>query len=281
MRPSPLRHPLAVLRNLVGLSQKQLADFVAKSTSTIQAIELGKLKLSDELAIKISVETGVSAQWLIDGDPQAQPIPNDLNPIPPSHPSGVFSKEYFERRRADRMEGRDELNRLSGGANPFDSARLFAINAAAAESGNGRLARYRISKFLRELEKEFGQSKETFKREMNTWGQLDEFICLFMYPDRTPDEAKGGQERIAHGEPAWANYREFVPAFKRAYAKLEKESKRRRKKDNPEEPDIFPLLKWTVETIKVISPKLAAQVIPPKEEMAASKARRRASKSSA
>ena len=49
-----------------------------KSTATIQAIELGKLKLSEELAIKISLETGVSAKWLLAGDVGAKPTSDGL-----------------------------------------------------------------------------------------------------------------------------------------------------------------------------------------------------------
>ena len=59
MRPSPQRHTLAVLRTLIGLTQKEMAQLLDCSTPTIQAIELGKLKLSLDLAQRVQFQTGV------------------------------------------------------------------------------------------------------------------------------------------------------------------------------------------------------------------------------
>ena len=69
MRPSPLKHPLAVLRTTIGLTQKEMANLVGRATRTIQAIELGQLPLGEELALKIAQETGVDESWLLKGDP--------------------------------------------------------------------------------------------------------------------------------------------------------------------------------------------------------------------
>lgn len=73
MRPSPFRHPLAVLRSIAGITQKELATISGCSTPTIQAVELGKLKLSESLALKIAHATGVDVAWLLDGDPAVEP----------------------------------------------------------------------------------------------------------------------------------------------------------------------------------------------------------------
>ena len=228
---------VSVLRSIIGIPARELAKLTGRSIHTIKSVESGRLALSEELALKMSIETGICAQWLVNGDPHAPPL-NDL-PLPPDHRDSVFTKGYFEKRRADREEGLDELNR-SGGATMLDSARLWAINAAAVESGNGRLVRYRISKFLRELKNEFGQSDEVFREEMAEWD-------------------------------LWANYREFVPSFKRAHAKLTKER-------DPQAPDIVPLLQWTLKEIRA---ERAAQVITQEEEIGASRPKRRASKSPA
>jgi transcriptional regulator with XRE-family HTH domain len=68
MRPSPLRHPLAVLRTTIGLTQKELAEMTGRAARTIQSIELGHLSLSEELALRIAEETGVDESWLLQGD---------------------------------------------------------------------------------------------------------------------------------------------------------------------------------------------------------------------
>jgi transcriptional regulator with XRE-family HTH domain len=73
MRISPLRHPLAILRTTIGLTQKELAVLVDRAARTIQAIELGQLPLSEELALRIAKETGVNESWLLSGDTSVPP----------------------------------------------------------------------------------------------------------------------------------------------------------------------------------------------------------------
>jgi len=73
MRRSPLSHPLAVLRTQIGLTQKQMGELVNRAARTIQSIELGKLPLSAELALRIAEATGVDEAWLFKGDPEVSP----------------------------------------------------------------------------------------------------------------------------------------------------------------------------------------------------------------
>jgi transcriptional regulator with XRE-family HTH domain len=73
MRPSPLRHTLAILRTTIGLTQKEMASLVGRAPRTIQAIELGHLPLSEELALRIAAETGVDESWLLEGDIRVPP----------------------------------------------------------------------------------------------------------------------------------------------------------------------------------------------------------------
>jgi transcriptional regulator with XRE-family HTH domain len=87
MRPSPLRHPLAILRRNNALTQKQLADLAERSRPTIQAIELGKLQLSEKLAQRIAYQTGVAPGWLLDDDVAQPPTRGDGTP---------FTQETFE-----------------------------------------------------------------------------------------------------------------------------------------------------------------------------------------
>ena len=73
MRRSPLRHPLAILRTTIGLTQKEMADLVNRAPSTIQSVELGKLPLSEDLAMLIAEATGVDPGWLLEEDPTTPP----------------------------------------------------------------------------------------------------------------------------------------------------------------------------------------------------------------
>ncbi len=91
MRPSPLRHPLAVLRQIIDVTQQQVADLAECSRPTIQAIELRKLDLSENLAQRIAYQTGICPSWLLAGDVAH----------PPTCGSGPpFTKETFETEQA-------------------------------------------------------------------------------------------------------------------------------------------------------------------------------------
>jgi transcriptional regulator with XRE-family HTH domain len=59
---------------LGNMTQKELADLAGVARTSIQAIELCKLKLSPGLAHKISCATGVNYSWLMDGDASIPPI---------------------------------------------------------------------------------------------------------------------------------------------------------------------------------------------------------------
>ena len=236
MRPSPLRHPLAVLRQIIGISQGELAVLVGKSRATIQAVELRKLNLSEELGIKIALETGVSLRWLLDGDPAVAPWVESL--LGPG--AQQFTRESFERCRARRAIGEGpEMQPLV--FPEITAARFIAIYEAALEHPDRNLATYRISKFLEALEKEFGISKERLDTELRKQELWRDFARLFEDPESRDDD------RLA-------NQREFVPAFVDAYTKLAETFKKRMAKQTFQRPGIFPLLWWAAKAIEVISP---------------------------
>ena len=103
MRRSPKRHPLAVLRLTLGLTQKEMAHLADCSTTTVQSIELGRLPLSADLARHISIATGVSREWLAAGDPKSPIITDDAQP---------YTREMFEQFRAELLlHGRSSADR--------------------------------------------------------------------------------------------------------------------------------------------------------------------------
>lgn len=62
--PNPV---LPWLRETLGLTQSQLANLIGAAQSTIQAVELGRLPLSERFAWAISQNIGVDAHWLLAG----------------------------------------------------------------------------------------------------------------------------------------------------------------------------------------------------------------------
>jgi transcriptional regulator with XRE-family HTH domain len=68
MRPSKAVHVLAKVRIELGETQKGFANMCRCHCRTIQQIELGKLRLSRTMAMRISERTGVSVEWLLAND---------------------------------------------------------------------------------------------------------------------------------------------------------------------------------------------------------------------
>lgn len=99
MRPSPLRHTLAILRTTIGLTQKDLAGLVDRAPRTIQSIELGHLPLSEELALRVAHETGVDESWLLQGDTSVPPR-RGLTLQGLSFQRRPYNREDFEWQRA-------------------------------------------------------------------------------------------------------------------------------------------------------------------------------------
>lgn len=91
MRPSPMRHTLAVLRSIIGLTQKEMAALAECSTPTIQAIELGKLRLSPKLGTRISVHSGVGLVWLMKNEVAKPAVDNE---------GSIYTKDTFEKTQA-------------------------------------------------------------------------------------------------------------------------------------------------------------------------------------
>jgi DNA-binding XRE family transcriptional regulator len=148
MRRSSQSHTLAVLRVLVGLTQKEMATVLHCSAPTIQAIELGKLKMSEKLAGFASLQTGINLAWLL-GKDVAQP-PIDIKGRP-------YTKATFEEFQA--IAGfRKEPAHASELASFFHnklSRRISALLLRSFINDETSLCVYKLSKALDELEKQF------------------------------------------------------------------------------------------------------------------------------
>jgi DNA-binding XRE family transcriptional regulator len=140
MRPSPLKHPVAILRKVIGLGQKELADLCNCSTRTIQAVELVKLPLSESLATRIARATGARLEWLLAGDVSVPPTPGTS--VTPFFCLGeAYTKDVFERHRAlvespvFKHGGKDAIAAMqdSSSAGPKHKSRPKTMNARSLE----------------------------------------------------------------------------------------------------------------------------------------------------
>ena len=148
MRPSPFRHALAVLRTTVGLTQKEMAALAECSAPTIQAIELGKLNLSERLGGLIAVRTGIDLKWLMTNDVNAPPVTTYGLP---------YTKQTFEEARAITTQTIPPLFKRLQPVFSFRASvyRLAAILLRAHKEKKTQLCAYRIAKRLDELERDF------------------------------------------------------------------------------------------------------------------------------
>ncbi len=177
MKPYEPRHPLAVLRQIADLTQRELAIMVDRSTRTIQAIEIGRLALSQDLAVRVSHETGAAVQWLLSNDPHAAPTMS-LGGLP-------YTKAVFEHTRASFAAGKnpnlleinlaqdqipldvgpvplmrrlfDEINSLRHPSLDYWLVTVLAAIFAAAKAGRASLGIYRMAEFAKAMQAEFGQ----------------------------------------------------------------------------------------------------------------------------
>ena len=99
MRRSPLSHSLAVLRTTIGLTQKEMGDLVHRAARTIQSIELLKLPLTEQLALRIAEATGVDEAWLFEGNPHTPPR-KGLPLIQAGRGEGEYTQADYEFYRA-------------------------------------------------------------------------------------------------------------------------------------------------------------------------------------
>ncbi|MEI8289108.1 MAG: hypothetical protein WCH99_06510 [Verrucomicrobiota bacterium] len=148
MRVSSQSHTLAVLRILVGLTQKEMSVVLHCSVPTIQAIELNRLKLSEKLAGLASLNTGINLTWLLNNDVTKPPI--DIK-------GQAYTKATFEDFQAIAEIRRNPYlgNELAIFYRDKMVDRLQALLIRAYINNDTDLCVYKLSKAFDELEKQF------------------------------------------------------------------------------------------------------------------------------
>ena len=154
MRPSKLLHPVAVLRQILDLKQKELADLLECSADTIRSIELRRLGLSEELAERIAEATYVGVAWLLAGDPKAEPIDDIGQP---------YERTFFESAQANRRKGsaaRSYMQKSYTKENADAEARYYAkrlgaLILKAAHRGRLRLVDWQINDAISRIEERY------------------------------------------------------------------------------------------------------------------------------
>ena len=158
-RPSLNKTNIARLRELLGMTQKDLATIAGCSWTSIRSIEHGKLGLSRRLAERIMAQTDVSADWL---------LRNDLGESPVSRLGAPYSKADFARHelRNVSIDPALAVHFLMG---ILDDVSKILISAAA--DGKLTIATWRLIETIGKVGAEFGLPDDTwpFDPETGTW----------------------------------------------------------------------------------------------------------------
>lgn len=164
-------HKIATIRKGIDYTQAQFGGLIGRSRPTVQAIELGKLRLTEELAQKVSEETGVSLKWLLEEDPDTEPY----SEMGAGH--APWNREIFEHIQASKHPV--HFVRSQG---QVDSAAIaiesiidwLPIFSAATKTGKNYLALYHLSKFLRDMRNKFGEDRPEAPAKLSIKYHLEE-----------------------------------------------------------------------------------------------------------
>lgn len=156
MRPSKKKHPVAVLRTFLGLRQKELADLVGCSVSTIQSIELGRerLGLSEDLALRIVDQTHINLSWLLRGDPQAPPLNEWESPY--CKDDYEFAQALLRQRRDPRTLQMLSKLQLAETVASIYKERLVRLIKKALRKGRRGIIDWQIDQALTQIESRYG-----------------------------------------------------------------------------------------------------------------------------
>ena len=154
MRLSKKKHTLAILRLELGLHQQGMADIAECSRELIQAVELGRAPLSEKLAKKVFLATGVGLSWLTDDKVDAPIV--DVAGQP-------YTRDAFERARAGGDQQTEESRRINRESLAYQMADLFAVYVAAENTSIQAtyILGLRFRDFFNDIWQEFGLDAAT------------------------------------------------------------------------------------------------------------------------
>ena len=115
MPASSKKSCLAIVRSVAEITQKDLAQMIDCAPVTVQSIELAKLRLSQKLAKRIELQTGVSLEWLLHND----------YTVPPTcrmEPGQPYTKRIYQMTRAEITDPRTDPADLIIAQGVLDSA---------------------------------------------------------------------------------------------------------------------------------------------------------------
>jgi len=160
------KHNVARLRAFLNgrekFDQEQFAELIGCSVHTLQSIETGRLKLSEELAHRIASETWVDVDWLLKNNRRARIVgtPQVMKRGGPLVLNPSYTFECYERAQASKIRP-DEYKAEGLSAIHLDhiARTLRAILFSAHKRRRLNVALWKVSKFLSVCKEQFGFSQ--------------------------------------------------------------------------------------------------------------------------
>jgi transcriptional regulator with XRE-family HTH domain len=154
---------VAVLRQILGITVEEFSKLIDKSVTTVNSLETGRLKLSEETAFRIQQETGVEMSWLLTAKSKEKPYVFEPGGYGFKRP---YTKELFELTQAQKKKGSlysvDSSHYLIGAIAVVTD--WISVYTKAAQSGRSELACYLIQQFLLQLVERMGKDDDAVLR---------------------------------------------------------------------------------------------------------------------
>jgi transcriptional regulator with XRE-family HTH domain len=192
MRTSSRKTTTAILREILGIKDFEMAKILDRTVHTIHSLESGRLKLSPELATKMFHETGISLDWLLKGDPTAPPISGRGEP---------YTRAKFDQAQAEKINY-DQPNPIFRNIDALGfCARLISILESASSHKNYQMALYKINSALDSLRGEFGMDENLYQyagsNHVNNGMAVPLLKGILAREKQLQDRFKGAQRRAA------------------------------------------------------------------------------------
>jgi transcriptional regulator with XRE-family HTH domain len=208
------------------MSQKEFAALIGCAVPTVQAVELGKLTLSERLGEKISYETGVNLQWLMKGDVTAPPFTRTGHL--------AFTQRAFEVRRSElsrpKVETSDILHVHSSLQRALISITTLLLRAYEMDQFN--LAHYKLEQALSTVLREFKAEPDFTEWTNTTFREAARQIAyetslMVGQPGRKPPELDVSRQ-LEHCVELLARFQKaFLKAFNAKKLKTKKQPPRK------------------------------------------------------
>ncbi len=217
---STLKTCAAILREKTGEKDLVWADILGKSVHTIRHLEAGSLKLSAALAAKMNYESGISIQWLMDGNTAAPPISAD---------GRAYTREIY-----DQVQARKKYFATVGDSDVQSAAldvlrAICAILVNANRKRNYHLAVYRIAKAIAELRDEFGEASDFsgYDKVLDYVKLLDYVLARYRGRESLPPEL---EKLIRENVPANVALQSLIDKQRTFKSKSKRPSTKRRRR---------------------------------------------------